>query len=100
VGFNEDRFPRHGKRVVWEVVLLSSIPPGRKVVGNRWVFTEKDDGILTSRTLAQGFSQVPGKNFFESHAQFITDIAFSLALIIWVLINLRAVPFNIKTAFF
>jgi hypothetical protein len=26
-----------------EVVLMSSMPPGRKVVGHRWVLTEKDD---------------------------------------------------------
>jgi cation transport regulator ChaB len=28
----------------WEVVLMSSMPAGRKVVGNRWVLTEKDVG--------------------------------------------------------
>jgi hypothetical protein len=46
---------------VWEIVLMSSMAPGRKVVGNIWVLTEKDDGTLRSRTVAQGFSHVPGK---------------------------------------
>jgi hypothetical protein len=31
---------------VWEIVLMSSIPPGRKIIGNRWVYNEKDDGTL------------------------------------------------------
>jgi Reverse transcriptase (RNA-dependent DNA polymerase) len=66
---------------------MSSMPPGRKVVGNRWVLTEKDDGILRSRTVAQGFSQVPGKDFTDNHAQVLTDLAFRLALIIRVIMK-------------
>jgi hypothetical protein len=45
---------------VWEVVLMSSMPAGRNFGGNRWVLTEKDDGTQRSRTVSQGFSQVPG----------------------------------------
>jgi Reverse transcriptase (RNA-dependent DNA polymerase) len=67
---------------VWEVVLMSSMPAGRKVVGNRWVLTAKDDGTLRSRTVAQVFSQVPGKDFTDSHAPVMTDLAFGLSLII------------------
>jgi Reverse transcriptase (RNA-dependent DNA polymerase) len=83
----------------WEVVLMSSLPAGRKVVGNRWVLTEKDDGTLRSRIVALGFSQVPGKDFTESHAPVMSDQAFRLALIIQVLMKLRTGQFNIETAF-
>jgi hypothetical protein len=38
---------------VWEVVIMSKMPLGRKVLGNRWVLTEKDNGTLRSRTVAQ-----------------------------------------------
>jgi hypothetical protein len=48
---------------VWEIVLMSSMPPGRKIIGNRWVYNEKDYGTLRSGTVAQGFSQVPGQDF-------------------------------------
>jgi hypothetical protein len=41
---------------VWEVVLMSSMPARRRVVGSRWVLTEKYDGTRISRTVAQGFS--------------------------------------------
>jgi hypothetical protein len=34
---------------VWKIVPLSSMPHGRKLVGNRWVYTEKDDGTYRSR---------------------------------------------------
>jgi Reverse transcriptase (RNA-dependent DNA polymerase) len=52
---------------VWEIVFMSFMPPGRKIIGNRWVYNEKDDGSLISRTVAQGFSQVPGQDFTASY---------------------------------
>jgi Reverse transcriptase (RNA-dependent DNA polymerase) len=75
-------------KVVWKVIPMSSIPPGRKKVGNRWVYSEKSNGTLRSRTAAQGFSKVPGKDFTDSHARVMTDLALRLALIIKVLIKL------------
>jgi hypothetical protein len=27
---------------VWEIVLMSSMPPGRKIIGNIWVYNKKD----------------------------------------------------------
>jgi Reverse transcriptase (RNA-dependent DNA polymerase) len=84
---------------VWEVILMSSMPAGGKVVGNRWVLTEKDDGTLRSRTVAQGFSQVPGKDVTDSHAPVMKDLAFRLGLIIRLLMKLRTGQLDIKTTF-
>jgi hypothetical protein len=69
-------------KCVWEVVLMSSMRASSKVEIDRWVLTEKDDGTISSRTVAQGFSQPPGKDFTDSHAPVLTDLAFCLALII------------------
>jgi Reverse transcriptase (RNA-dependent DNA polymerase) len=74
---------------VWNIVPLSSMPHGRKQVGRRWVYTEKEDGTYISRAVAQGFSQVPVKYFTDNHAPVVTDLAFILALIIKVLKKLR-----------
>jgi Reverse transcriptase (RNA-dependent DNA polymerase) len=78
---------------------MSSMPAERKVVGNRWVLTDKDDGTLRSRTVAQVFSQVPGKDFTDSHALVMTDLALRLALIVRVLLKLRTRHFPIESAF-
>jgi Reverse transcriptase (RNA-dependent DNA polymerase) len=99
VGINEERIPHHGKLGVWEVVLMSTMPGGRMVVGNRRVLTETDYGNQRSRTVSQGFSQVPGKDFTHSHAPVMTDLAFCLALIIRVLMKLCAGQYDIETAF-
>jgi hypothetical protein len=74
---------------VWEIVIKSSMLPERKVVGNRCVLTENDDGTLRSRSWAQGFSHVPGTDFTGSHAPVKKDLAFRLALIIQVILKLH-----------
>jgi Reverse transcriptase (RNA-dependent DNA polymerase) len=61
---------------VWNVILKTDVPTGRKLIGNRWVFAQKDDGRYRARTVAKGFSQVPGKDFQENHAPVVNDATF------------------------
>jgi Reverse transcriptase (RNA-dependent DNA polymerase) len=84
---------------VRKIVPLTSMPHGRKLVCKRWVYTEKVDGTYRARTVAQGFSQVPGKDFTDSHAPVMRYLAFRLALIIKVLKIIRTGQFDIETAF-
>jgi hypothetical protein len=42
---------------VWEIVQMSSMPSGRNIVGNSWVYSENSDGTLRSRTVAQGLNR-------------------------------------------
>jgi hypothetical protein len=41
---------------VWELVKL---PPGRKVVGSRWVYKIKQGGLYKARFVSKGYSQRP-----------------------------------------
>lgn len=55
---------------VWELV---EAPPGRKLVGNRWVFEFKSNDLkggarCKARLIAQGFSQIPGVDFHQTYA--------------------------------
>jgi Reverse transcriptase (RNA-dependent DNA polymerase) len=84
---------------VWEIVLMSSMPSEIKEGRNGWVHTEKDDRSLRSRTVAQGFSQLPGKVFADRHAPVMRDLSLRLSLIIWVLMKLCTGQFDIETAF-
>jgi hypothetical protein len=74
---------------------MSTIPPGRKVVWNRWALTEKYDGALNSSTVAQGFSQVLGKDFTVIHAPIVTNLAFHLSLIMCVFMRHHTGKFEI-----
>jgi Reverse transcriptase (RNA-dependent DNA polymerase) len=99
VGIYKKEFNAMETKGVWEIAPMSSMPSGRKIVGNRWVYSEKSVGTLRSRTVAQVFRQVPGKDFTDSHAPVMTDLAFRLALIIKVLMKLRTGQFDVETAF-
>jgi hypothetical protein len=57
----------HSKQV-WTIIPRNSIPGYRKIVGNRWVYAQKDDGRFRARTVAKGFTQIHGKGFQENHS--------------------------------
>ena len=84
---------------VWKIIKKTDLPAGRKIIGNRWVFAQKDDGRYRTRTVAKGFSQVPGKDFVENHAPVVNDTTFHLVLALKVLFKLEAGQFDIETAF-
>ena len=53
------------------VYSLARLPPGRKAIGNRWVFEHKRDGddlIPKGRLVAKGFAQIPGIDFGRTFA--------------------------------
>jgi hypothetical protein len=84
---------------VWEIVNRKDIPTGRKVIGNRWVFAIKDDGRYRARTVAKGYSQIPGKDFQENFAPVINDSTFHLIIALKAIMGLQAGQFDIETAF-
>lgn len=87
------------KKNVWEFVPKTKIPTGRKIIGNRWVFAIKDDGRYRARTVAKGFSQIPGQDFHENHAPVINDTTFHLVLALMLKHNLQSKQFDVETAF-
>jgi Reverse transcriptase (RNA-dependent DNA polymerase) len=59
------------EKKAWAIVPKSKVPKGRKSIGNRWVYAEKDDGTYISRTVAKGYSKIPGKDFQEHHSMIL-----------------------------
>ena len=67
----------HYSNNTWDLVLL---PKDRKAIGNRWVFTKKDDGRYKARLVAQGFSQVPGEDYLATFSPVIRYESVKLLL--------------------
>jgi Reverse transcriptase (RNA-dependent DNA polymerase)/gag-polypeptide of LTR copia-type len=88
----------HDKQV-WTITRRSSIPTSRKIIGNRWVYVLKDDGRFRARTVAKGFTQIPGKDFQENHSPVVNDTTFHTILVLKILLQLEAGQFDIETAF-
>jgi Reverse transcriptase (RNA-dependent DNA polymerase) len=70
-----------------------------KIIGNRWVYAEKDDGTYRSRNIAKGFSQIPGKEFQEHHSPVVHDTTFCVVLVQKLVYNLHFHQFDIVAAF-
>jgi Reverse transcriptase (RNA-dependent DNA polymerase) len=82
------------------IIPKSKVPKGRKIIVNRWVYAEKDDGTFRRRTVAKGFSQIPGKDFQEYHSPvFHGDTTFCVVLVQKLVYNLHSRQFDIVTAF-
>jgi Reverse transcriptase (RNA-dependent DNA polymerase) len=87
------------EKKAWVIVPKSKVPKGRKIIGNRWVYAEKDDGTFRSRTVAKGVSQIPGKDFQEHHSPVVHDTIFRVVLVQKLVYNLHSRQFDSVTAF-
>jgi hypothetical protein len=65
-----------------KVYKLTSLPEGRRAIGNRWVleFKEDDKGgpVFKARLVAQGFSQIPGIDYGATFAPVIKTASLRL----------------------
>ena len=68
------------EKQVWTIIPRNTIPSNRKIIGNRWVYVLKDDGRYRARTVAKGFTQIPGKDFQENHSPVVNDTTFHTIL--------------------
>src|ERR1700754_2397550 len=85
----------------WE---LATLPPGRKAIGCRWVFTikHKSDGTfdrLKGRLVAKGFSQRPGFDFNETYASTVRWATLRAILAFAALEDLEIESIDISSAF-
>ena len=53
---------------VYELIPTTSVPNGRKLVGTRWVYKIKADGVYKGRLVVLGWTQVPGIYYGDTFA--------------------------------
>jgi Reverse transcriptase (RNA-dependent DNA polymerase) len=81
-----NEFEAMHEKQVWTIIPRSKIPP-------------QDDGRFRARTVAKGFTQIPGKDFQENHSPVVNDTTFHTILVLKLLLGLDAGQFDIETAF-
>jgi Reverse transcriptase (RNA-dependent DNA polymerase) len=74
-------FQKCEEKKSWVLVPKSKVPKGSKIIGNRWVYAEKDDVTFRSRNVAKGSSQIPGKDFQEHQSPVVHDTTFCVVLV-------------------
>jgi hypothetical protein len=83
---------------------LTDLPPGRKAIGNRWVFTKKFDenGNLSrhkARLVAQGFSQIPGQDYSETFSPVMRLDSLRTLIALAAMLDLEISQMDIKGAY-
>jgi hypothetical protein len=84
--------------------LVDEIPTGRKAVGTRWVFTQKEavgevPARKKARLVAQGFSQIEGLDFEETYAPVAWATSIRIFFSMAASLGLEMVQVDVVTAF-
>jgi hypothetical protein len=87
-----------------EVGILTPLPPGRKAVGSRWVYSHKYDegGQIAhhkARLVAQGFTQIKGLDYTDTFAPIAKYDTVRTLLSMVTSLDLELDQMDVKTAF-
>jgi hypothetical protein len=80
----------------WKLVAR---PPGKKVIGSRWIYKLKHGGLHKARFVAKGYLQRPGFDFDETFAPVARFATIRTLLAIAAGLGLRVHHMDVKTAF-
>ena len=82
---------------------LCNRPPGRKIVGTKWVFKIKDpegkNPRYKARLVAQGYSQVEGLDYNETRASVVKITSIKIILSLAARLQMLVHQFDVETAY-
>ena len=84
---------------VWRHVKRNDHPNVRRLVGCRWVFKVKRNGVYHARLVAKGFSQIPGVDFRDNYSPVVSDVTFRVVVARMLIKNLKGKVVDIDNAF-
>ena len=84
---------------VWRHVKRNERPNDRRLVGCRWVFKVKRNGVYRARLVAKGFSQIPGVDFTDNYSPVVNDVTFRTVVARMIIENMKGKVVDIDNAF-
>ena len=84
---------------VWRHVKRNDRPNDRRLVGCRWVFKVKRNGVYRARLVAKGFSQIPGVDFTDNYSPVVNDVTFRVVVARMTIENMKGKVVDIDNAF-
>ena len=87
------------ERGVWRKTDRKKIPSNRILIGSKWVFKIKRDGIYRARLVVLGYSQIPGVDYTDNFAPVAHDVSFRIALARMMVEKLDSLVMDVETAF-
>ena len=84
---------------VWRHVNRKDCPQDQKLVGCRWAFKVKQNGVFCARLVAKGFSQIPGKDFTDNYSPVVKNVTFRVVVARMLIENLKGNVVDIDNGF-
>ena len=84
---------------VWRRVKRNDHPNDHRLVGCRWVFKVKRNGVYCARLVAKGFSQIPGVDFTDNYSPMVNDVTFGVVVARFIIQNMKGKVVYIDSAF-
>ena len=81
---------------VWRHVRRNDRPNDHRLVGCRWVFKVKRNGVYFARLVAKGFSQIPG--FTDNYSLVVNDVTFRVVVARMIIENMKGKVVDIDNA--
>ena len=67
---------------VWRNMKRVDIPSDRRLIGFKWVFKVKENGVYRVRLVALEYSQIHGIDHQDNFAPVITDVTFRIVVLL------------------
>ena len=80
---------------VWRHVKRKDHPNDHRLVGFRWVFKVKRNGVYHNRLVAKGFSQIPGMDFTDNYFPVANRILSKVQKSFWSCTHVNSCQNNI-----
>ena len=84
---------------VWRHVKRNDRPNDCRLVGCRWVFKVKRNGVYRARLVAKGFSQIPGVDFTDNYSPVVNDVTFRVVVARMIIENMKGKVVDTDNAF-
>ena len=84
---------------VWRKPKRRNIPPSRHLIGSKWVFKNKIDGIFRARLVSRWYTQIPGLYFADNYSSVVTGVTLSIILIMWLIKKWDSQTIDVETEF-
>ena len=82
---------------LWRHVKRKDHPNDHRLVGCRWVFNVKRNGVYCVRLAAKCFSQISGMDFTDNYSPVVNDVTFRVVVARMLIENLKGKVVDMDT---
>ena len=95
----QKEFRDFNARGMWRVVKMNDMSTGRRLIGSKWVFKLKRNGVHWSRLVTLGHTQMSDVDFTDDFSGVVHDVTLRMALTLWLVLGLDVDQIDVETAF-